>query len=78
MMNVHDLGRLLLILGGVIALVGLGLLFIGRVPLLGRLPGDINIQRGNTSFSFPIVTCLLLSVALTILINALLFLFRRH
>lgn len=78
MTNLSALGRLLLIVGGVIMLVGLGLLLAGRIPFLGRLPGDITIQRGNTSFFFPIATCLLLSVALTVLINVALSLLRRH
>lgn len=79
MMNVTDFGRLLLILGGAIVLLGLGLLLVGRIPFFGRLPGDISIQRGNSSFFFlPIVSCLLLSVVLTVLVNVLLFLFRRH
>jgi len=64
--------------GGVLVLLGLGLLLVGRVALLGRLPGDITIRRGNTSFYFPIVTCLLLSVILTVLVNLIPFLLRRR
>jgi len=78
MANVSDLGRLLLIAGGVIVLLGLVLLLVGRVPFFGRLPGDISIQRGNTTFFFPIVTCLVLSVVLTVVVNLLLFLLRRR
>jgi heme/copper-type cytochrome/quinol oxidase subunit 2 len=78
MANFSDLGRLLLIAGGVIVLLGLALLLVGRVPFFGRLPGDISIQRGNTTFYFPIVTCLVLSVVLTVVVNLLLFLLRRR
>jgi heme/copper-type cytochrome/quinol oxidase subunit 2 len=78
MANFSDLGRLLLIAGGVIVLLGLVLLLVGRVPFFGRLPGDISIQRGNTTFYFPIVTCLVLSVVLTVVVNLLLFLLRRR
>jgi hypothetical protein len=78
MVNLSDLGRLLLLLGGAIVVLGLILLVVGRVPFLGRLPGDIMFRRGNTSFYFPIVTCLVLSVALTVVLNLLLWLFRRH
>ena len=63
-----ELGRSLLILGAVSAIVG-GLLFFGaRLPFrLGRLPGDI-IHRGeHTTFYFPIATCLVISVVLSIL-----------
>ena len=78
MSNLSDLGRLLLVAGGVLVLLGVGLLLVGHVPLLRRLPGDIYIRRGNTSFYFPIVTCLLLSVILTVLVNLVLFLLRRR
>jgi hypothetical protein len=64
---VNDLGRVLIIAGVVIAVVGVVLLFIGRVPWLGRLPGDIHIERGSWSFHFPLATSLLLSVLLTLI-----------
>jgi hypothetical protein len=64
---VTDVGKLLIVFGLVIALVGGGLLLIGRVPWVGRLPGDIHIQRGNWTFYFPLATSLLLSVALTLI-----------
>jgi Protein of unknown function (DUF2905) len=64
----RELGRALLILGGVVAIVGSLLYFGARLPFrLGRLPGDI-IHRGeHTTFYFPIVTCLVVSVILSIL-----------
>ena len=62
----NDLGRVLIVAGVVIAVVGVVLLFVGRVPWLGRLPGDIHIERGNWSFHFPLATSLLLSVLLTL------------
>jgi hypothetical protein len=63
----HDVGRALLVLGVVIALAGLLIMVVGRVPWLGRLPGDIHIQRGNWSFYFPLATSLVVSVLLTLL-----------
>src|SRR5579864_1526623 len=78
MSNLTDLGRVLLIIVGAIVLLGLVLLAAGRIPFLGHLPGDISIRRGSTSFVFPIVTCLVLSAALTIIVNVVLFLFRKH
>ncbi|HEV2122649.1 MAG TPA: DUF2905 domain-containing protein [Chloroflexota bacterium] len=67
--DLGTLGRTLIILGLVIA--GLGLLFVlgGRIPWLGRLPGDIAVQRGNWSFYFPLATSILLSIVLTIVLN---------
>ncbi|HYY46098.1 MAG TPA: DUF2905 domain-containing protein [Candidatus Angelobacter sp.] len=64
-----DVGKLLIILGAFIVVVGLALTFGPRIPFLGRLPGDIAIDRGNVHFYFPIVTCLLLSVVLTLILS---------
>lgn len=62
----RELGRWLLVSGLILAAVGAMLFFGGRLPLrLGHLPGDIAIEGRRGSFYFPIVTCLLLSVALT-------------
>jgi len=64
-----DLGKLFLILGGVIFLVGAVLLLAGRFNLpLGRLPGDIVYRGKNSVFYFPIVTCILISVVLSLIL----------
>ena len=63
-----DLGKLLIVIGGVVVLVGAALVVFGRVPWLGRLPGDIHIQRGSWSFYFPLATSLVLSVLLSIVL----------
>jgi hypothetical protein len=63
----NDLGKILVVAGLFIAVVGV-LLWSGfGKGWLGRLPGDINYSRNNFSFHFPIVTCLVLSVVLTLL-----------
>jgi Protein of unknown function (DUF2905) len=63
-----DLGKILLLLGGVIILIGAVLLLAGRFNLpLGRLPGDIIYRGKNTTFYFPIVTCILVSVVLSLI-----------
>lgn len=59
-------GWVLLVLGLVIAGVGLVWIFVPSIPWLGRLPGDIRIETENTRFYFPLVTCLLLSAVLTL------------
>ena len=69
----NELGKMLVVLGLVIAAVGLVLWTGLGKNWLGRLPGDIHYTRDNVSFHFPIVTCLLISVALSILM----WLFRR-
>lgn len=71
MTDFTDFGKMLLVLGGFIALMGLVLLFMGRVPFLGRLPGDITFRRGNVSCFIPIATSILLSLLLTIVLNLL-------
>ncbi|MGH9712469.1 MAG: DUF2905 domain-containing protein [Candidatus Acidiferrales bacterium] len=64
----RELGKVLLILGGVLVGAGALLMFGAKLPFrLGRLPGDIVYQGRNTSFYFPIVTCLVVSLALTLL-----------
>jgi DUF2905 family protein len=62
-------GKVLVFAGLAMALVGV-LLWSGfGKGWLGRLPGDIHIERGGSGFYFPIVTCILISIALTILLN---------
>ena len=62
----NDIGKALLVMGLVVALVGVVLMVAGRVPWLGRLPGDLYIQRGNWSFYFPLATSIVVSVLLTV------------
>lgn len=64
-----DLGRWLLWVGLGIAALGLVLMLVGKLPFVGRLPGDIRIQREGFSCFFPLATCLLLSLLLTLLLN---------
>jgi hypothetical protein len=64
----QDVGRMLIVLGIVIALVGLVLMVAGRVPWLGRLPGDIHVERGHWSFYFPLGTSIVLSLLLTLVL----------
>ena len=62
-----ELGKMLILFGGMLLVVGVLLTLGGKLPWLGRLPGDIVIQRDNFSFYFPLGTCILLSVLLSIL-----------
>ncbi len=63
-----DLGKLLLIFGGIIFVIGAVLVFAGRFNLpLGHLPGDIAYRGKNTSVYFPITTCILISVVLSLI-----------
>jgi len=63
-----NMGKLLVFAGLVIAAVGLGLILLGRTNLpIGRLPGDIIYRGKHTSFYFPLTTCILVSVVLTLI-----------
>lgn len=66
-------GKLLVVFGLLLAGIGLLILLSDKVGWIGRLPGDIVIKRENYSFYFPLATCILISVVLTLLI----WLFRR-
>ena len=69
MNDLGTLGRLLIGIGVLIVIVGALLLLVGRVPFLGRLPGDLRIQRGNFTCFVPIATSIVLSLLLTLLLN---------
>src|SRR5687767_7723726 len=68
----NELGKALIVVGIALALVG-ALLWAGFGKWLGRLPGDIHYTRGDSSFHFPIVTCLIISAVLSVVF----WLFRR-
>jgi len=63
----QDLGKTILIIGLVLVVAGAILWKTGGLGGLGRLPGDLFVRKGNTTFYFPIVTCIIVSVVLTLL-----------
>ncbi len=63
------LGRTLIVVGLLIVAVGVVLTVAPRMPWLGRLPGDILVQRERFTFYFPIVTSIVVSIVLTVLLN---------
>lgn len=64
-----QIGKVVIVFGVVIVVIGLVLLFADRIPLLGKLPGDFSIRRGNWTVYFPIATSIILSIILTIILN---------
>jgi hypothetical protein len=74
MESLQAVGRLLIVMGLLLAILGVLLVLAGRIPFIGRLPGDIVYQRGNFTLYIPLMTMLILSLLLTILLNLL---FRR-
>lgn len=71
MSELNILGKALLIMGIVIALIGVLLLWGHKIPFLGRLPGDIYIRRGSFRFYFPLATCIIISLVLTLIFTLL-------
>lgn len=69
MFGFEGLGKLLIIFGVVLVLLGGLLLVVGKVPFIGRLPGDIYIQKDNFTFYFPLASSLLISILLTLLLS---------
>jgi hypothetical protein len=69
MFGFEGLGKYLIIFGVVLALLGGLLLVVGKIPFIGRLPGDIYIQKDNFTFYFPLATSLLISILLTLLFS---------
>jgi hypothetical protein len=69
LMGVNDIGKWLIIFGLFLVIFGAVFLLAGRIPWLGRLPGDIYIQRRNFTFYFPLATSILLSVVLSLLLS---------
>jgi|YelNatPaOPRAMG01_1025707.scaffolds.fasta_scaffold01508_6 hypothetical protein len=68
MQELQGFGKMLVVVGILIVVVGLGLMFAEKlgIPFLGRLPGDIYIRKRNFQFYFPIVTSIVLSLILTL------------
>jgi hypothetical protein len=66
---VQGIGKLLVISGILLVVVGLAFMFGDRVPYIGRLPGDILIRKERVSFYFPITTSIIVSIILTILFS---------
>jgi hypothetical protein len=60
------IGKSLIVFGMVIVAIGVLLTLSGKIPWLGRLPGDIYIKRDNFTFYFPLATCILLSALLSL------------
>jgi hypothetical protein len=66
---VRELGKFVVVIGVILTLAGL-VMWSGFAPKwLGRLPGDIRIERGHSAFYFPIVTCIILSIVLSLLLS---------
>ena len=71
MMPLNGLGKLLILLGGILIIIGAAAVLVGKLPWLGRLPGDIYVERRNFTFFFPLTTSILVSVILSLVLYLL-------
>ena len=62
------LGKLLIVIGIILILGGILVIYLPRIPFLGKLPGDILIKKGNFTFYMPLATSLIISIVLTVLL----------
>jgi hypothetical protein len=67
-MTLAPLGKILIITGAAIIVIGVAFLFIGKIPFLGKLPGDIMVKRQNFAFYFPVATSIIVSVAISLVL----------
>jgi hypothetical protein len=67
--GIESMGKTMMILGILLFIVGVVFYFGGKFNVLGRLPGDIHVERENFSFHFPVVTSIVVSIILTIFLN---------
>jgi hypothetical protein len=71
------LAKMLIAIGVLLVLIGVILLVFNKVGFLGKLPGDIHVQKKNLTFSFPVVTCIVVSILLSLFISAFFFWFKK-
>ena len=66
-MNYGAMGKILVLIGSAVIILGLLMIFFDRIPLIGKIPGDIVIRKKNYTFYFPLGTMILLSVGLSLI-----------
>jgi hypothetical protein len=68
MLDISSFGKVLIFFGATLIIIGLLFMFAPKIPLIGRLPGDIYVKKGNFTFYFPLATSILLSVILSLIL----------
>ena len=67
----NEVGKLLIVLGIILVVLGVVLVLAGRIPGVGRLPGDIYVRRGSFTFYFPLATSIVVSLVVTLVMYLL-------
>ena len=70
-------GKILILFGVLLILVGAGLLVFGKIPFWGNFPGDIHVQKKAFEFHFPLVTCIVISILFSVLLSAFFLWFKK-
>lgn len=65
----HEFGKIIIVVGVLFVVLGIGVILAPRIPFLGKLPGDLHWEGKYGSFYFPIVTCVVLSILFSIILN---------
>ena len=73
----YTFAKILIAFGVLLILIGVILLVFGKTGFLGKLPGDIHVEKKNFEFHFPIVTCIIISILLSLLLSAFFFWFKK-
>jgi hypothetical protein len=68
MVDISDFGKVLIFFGTILIVIGLLFMLAPKIPLIGRLPGDIYVKKGNFTFYFPLATSILLSIVLSLIL----------
>ncbi len=63
-----EFGKILIFIGLLLAILGVIFVFGTKLPFVGRLPGDISVERKNYSFYFPVATCIIISVVMSFIL----------
>ncbi len=71
MQDLPGIGRILIFIGSIVLITGIIVLLANKIPFIGKLPGDITVRKGNFIFYFPLATCIVISIILTLIIYAL-------
>ena len=77
MSPLETMGKMLLMFGAILLVLGLILVTLAKVPLAGRLPGDVHLRLDNASCYFPLMTGIMLSILATLVLNLILWLVRK-
>jgi hypothetical protein len=64
-----SIGKILIVIGAVMVVLGGIIILMGKIPFLGKLPGDIHVQKKNFELYFPIATCVVASILLSLLLS---------